>query len=287
MENLENLMSLAKELPKEVVENAVALVTEMGSTIEGIGDEPIAWKPGFLRLVQGTTDRSSIPRDARIGDLVIGEHKLDAPFKFIPFRIWTGRQYWDPDQTNNKMLCWSPDAKLGFIGRECKGCPHAEWKEEGGSDCSKNIGVMAISADLTRVFTVTFAKSNYKVGLELEGLMKKAGVAPYARVYGLGSATSATAKNVENFKIEVLDDKSRRTPEAYLPFLKELFDRITADRKSMIDAFYEGALKRKDQLAIAGGEQQALISNNAGESNVTIEDDAGDKKSPLAKSYSI
>lgn len=289
MENLENLKTLANQLqPDAVKTNALNLIEEMGSVIEGIGDTPITWKPPFLRLVQGSTDRGSIPRDARVGDFVIGENKLESPFKFIPIRMWDARQYWDSDQTNNKMLCWSPDAKLGYIGRECKGCEHAKWDPDKGSDCSKVKGMLAISADLSKIFTVTFAKSNYKVGMELENLMKKVGSHSYTRTYGLSNTTSPTAKNVEMFKIEVLDDKTRRTPAEFLPFMKELFDRSSADRKAMLDGFYESVTKRKEMLAISGEtETLSITGNTINNSDSVVEVQEAKPATSAAKSYTI
>lgn len=246
MKNLEQLKELAATLPEAVKDNALNLVTRMGEVIEGIGDNGQEWRPSFLRLVQGTTDRSSIPKGTAIGDMVIGEKRIEGPLHFIPFRMWQGRQYWDPDQTNAKMLCQSPDAKLGYVGIECRTCPFSQWVEGEGSACGKIHTVISITADLSDIFLTNYSKSGYKVGTELEGLLKKAGVSPYHRTYGLSSATSATAKNVEVYKLEVLDPTKRNTPKEYLPFLKVLFDNISSDRKDMLSAFYEGAARRKE-----------------------------------------
>lgn len=285
MQNVEELKPLAEALPETVRGNALDLLNEMGTPIEGIGDDPVAWKPNFLRLVQGTTDRGSLPKGTSIGDFVLGEKKLEQPLKFIPLRIWDTRQYWDPDQTNNKMLCWSPDAKFGQIGRECRGCPHAEWREEGGSDCGKSKSMLAISADMGSIFTVNFSKSNYKIGLELEGLMKRAAVSPYLRLYGLSTSTSTTAKNVENFKIEVLDEKTRRTPPEFVPFLKALFDSASSDRKASLEGFYKVATLRRDQLALENAKEASDVK--ALTSDIVVEQTAETTVSPLAKGYSV
>jgi hypothetical protein len=252
MQNFENLISVAQNIPGKLKDNALTLIEQMSAVIEGIGDEPVVWKPSFLRLVQGTTDRGSIPKGTGIGEFVLGEEKVEQPLHFIPIRLWDARQYWDPDQTSNKMLCWSPDAKLGSMFGDCKDCQHSKWVDGEGQDCGKIKTAMVISSDMSKVFTIQFGKSNYKVGTELEGLLKKAGVPPYYRTFGLVSATSSTAKNVENYKIEVLDDKLRKTPEHLLPFLKELFNMINSDRKASLDQFYENTRHRQEQLALSG-----------------------------------
>lgn len=251
MQTLDTLKAQAATLPESVRANALKLIDVMGTPVEGIGDEPTPWKPPFLRLVQGTTDRGSIPKGTGIGEFVLGEEKLEQPLHFVPIRIWDSRQYWDPDQTSNKILCSSPDAKVGYAFGECKTCPHAVWKEGEGSDCGKGKNVIAITSDLSRIFTVGFYKSNFKIGTELEGYLKKAAVNTYARTYGLSSATNSTAKAVENYKIEVLDDKARRTPEEHLPFLRELFTMVSADRKSNLDVFYENMARKRDLQALA------------------------------------
>lgn len=287
MENIQALESKVKDLPKEYQKAAAALVTEMNTPIEGIGDDPVPWKPGFLRLVQGTTDRGSIPKGAGIGDMVIGEEKLEQPLKFIPIRIWDSRQYWDPDQNNNRMLCWSPDAKLGMIGKECRTCPYAEWKEGEGAACNKNKTVLAISADLSRIFTLTFAKSNYKVGTELEGAMKKAGVSSYNRIYGLKTMTSPTVKNLEMFKLEVLDETARRTPAEILSFLKELFDMVSADRKATVEAFYKNVNAKIERLALEGKQEPLALAASAAAPDTQIAVEKSNEVSSMAKSYTL
>lgn len=277
---------LARALPAEVAENAVALLTEMTEVIEGIGDEPIRWKPPYLRLVQGTTDRTSLPKGTAPGDFVLGETRLEQPFKFIPIMIYDQRTYWDPDQTSSKILCWSPDSKLGQIGKQCKTCEHAVWGEDSPSDCGKAKQVLAISADLRQVFTITFAKSGYKVGMELEKIMANARTLPFHRTYGLSSTTNPNAKNVEVFKIETLDEKSRRTQQEYLKFLNDLFNTVRADRKTMIEAFYENVKARQTQQALPGAAATpALTDSSASATEVAAPVEGG--VSSMAMKYEV
>lgn len=284
---VENLKLIAETLPTDAKQNALALLEEMGSVIEGIGDNAVEWKPPFLRLVQGTTDRSTIPKGTAIGDFVLGEKKVDNPLEFIPLRMWDARQYWDPDQNNKKMLCNSPDAKLGYIGIECKLCPKSKWVEGVGSECNKIKGMLAITADLRQLFSINFAKTSYKPGMELEGLMRKAGVSPYRRTYGLATTSSTTAKNVEMFKIEILPENKRITADTSLEFLKGLFDIIGADRKSAIDRFYEAARQRTDTISIAPPDTTLVIENKPSETQAESTTLKETSVSPLAKNYKV
>ncbi|HXP50986.1 MAG TPA: hypothetical protein VN922_13590, partial [Bacteroidia bacterium] len=96
--DFEKLKAAAAELPKEVRHHAEELIERMGTTIEGIGDEDTKWYPPIIKLVQAVSDRSKLPKGAGIGDLVVGEKKMEMPMKVIPLRVWEGRQYWSPDQ---------------------------------------------------------------------------------------------------------------------------------------------------------------------------------------------
>ena len=286
--NLEKLKAIAETLPEQYKTNALSLIERMEEVVEGIGDEPVRWKPSMLKLVQGTTDRSSIPKGTAIGDFVLGEVKVEQPLPFIPMRIWEGRQYWSPDQNENKLLCSSPDGKLGYIGSYCNQCPHSKFDEEARkSDCGKTQNVIAILPDLSDIFIVGFAKTNYKVGLDLKNAATKAKVALYRRVYALTSETNKQYKNVENYALETLDDSKKVTPEPILEFLKELFEIITADRKENIDKFHEVVLARKAEApaleAPAGDQNTVLLTDESSEGGASGESTVSD----LAKNYQV
>ena len=284
--NLENLKALAAKLPGDYKKNATALIARMEEVVEGIGDEPQRWKAPNLKLVQGTTDRSSIPKGTAIGDFILGEAKVEQPFPFIPIRFWDGRQMWSPDQNESKLLCSSPDAKLGYIGAYCNACPHAKFDEVARkSECGKTKNILAIRSDLSDIFMAGFAKTNYKTGLELESAAKKAGVAPYKRVYALVSETNKQYKNVENYAVELLPDDKKNTPDTLTDFLKELFAIVNEDRKQNVEKFYEAVLAKKQSAALldAPAESNTVLLTDdtpaaeAGESTV----------SELAKNYTV
>lgn len=288
--NLDSLIKLAADLPESHQQNALDLLERMGEVIEGIGDKPQTWRPPLLRLIQGTTDRSSIPKGTAIGDMIIGERKMDLPLKFIPIRSWEGRQFWSPDPNESKLECWSLDGKLGWIGMYCNQCPHKVFNEETRkSDCGKTKNVLALLSDFSDLVQITFSKTNYQVGMELESAMKKAGVSPYKRVYGLSTATNSKYKNVENFALELLGDKEKTTADALVPFLKELFAAVDGDRKESVNKFYEIVLERKDRVDLLAA---PATDTPSADSTLKIEDDsvtdvASSSVSDLSKNYIV
>lgn len=282
MENLEKLQELANALPAAVATNAQALLLKMNQKISGIGDRDVEWRPETVKVVQAVSDRSKLPKNANIGALVLGEKVLDQPTAVIPLRIWDTRQYWSPDQTEAKLLCSSPDAVLGYIGKYCKDCEFAKFDVEAKrSACNKSKTALVITEDLASVFLINFSKTNYTNGVDWVNLMKKAGVATFRRSYTLATETSKKFKNVEALMVGtkgyVTDDK--------LVFLEALFDRFSADRKEHLKVFHEMILnKKQDQVALAAPEDTVPDSNliEAPKADVVT-----GKQSELAKKYSI
>jgi hypothetical protein len=294
MKNLESLAEPITGLPDDLKSNVQELIDRMGQVLEGIGDEGVEWRMPLLKLFQATSSREGLPRGIAPGDLILGEQVLEAPLSFIPIRIYEQRQFWDPDMANKRLLCQSPDAVLGQIGVECKTCRHSAWVEGQGTDCNKIHTVIGITADLKEVFSMNFAKSQYKVGTEFKSMLKKAGVAPYARTYALSSETNPNTKTVEQFKIEALPADKRRTPDAVIPFVKAFFDMTTTDRKEFLEAFRKSIEDRRAAgtlpLGVAGA--PALLEDaSAGDATLALPAEGGEtvtaKVSPKAKGYSV
>lgn len=238
MQNLDKLKVLASELPESVKGNAEALVERMGEVIEGISDKPLEWRPSFLKVMQGTSDRSKTPKGATIGSLILGEEVVEAPYPVIPIRTFTTRQKWNPDPEVNKIECQSPDGETGFKFGKCKLCEFQKFDEEAGrTACNKTITVLQISGDLSKIFTANFSKSNYSKGTDWQKAMKMAGVAPYKRTYRLKSETSSKSKNVELLVAETY--AGNNTDKALWPFLEELSFISGEDRKQHLRAFQE------------------------------------------------
>lgn len=249
------LTTLANDLPSPYKENALALVDSMFSVIEGLSDDDTGgeWKIPTLKLVQAMTDRSTLPKNAHIGSLLIGEEVLPQPLKIIPIRSWLSRVLWDKNDLSAKSLCWSPDATMGFQGTVCKTCPRSAWQEEAKTvDCTLSRNFLVMSDDLKYMFKIVFSKTNYKFGTELLDMMKKATVATYKKSYNLSSESGAVSKNVEALVPKVGDS----VPPALHAFLECVFKTFSEDRKEVLAQFQANAIARRNsspQLADASG----------------------------------
>lgn len=291
MKNLEQLAVLATSLPANLKDNASTLVATMGEIIEGFGDKPLEWSPSNLKLVQATTDRTKIPKTAGIGSLLLGETVLEQPFKVIPIRIDTTRQYWNPDNTKAQMLCSSPDAKFGFMYGDCYQCPHSKFDEEANrSACNKSVSILCATADLTDVFNVTFTKTNYVNGTDWRGLMAKLKTVPYRRFYNLTTESSPKAKNVEIIKAAGILNEKVEGP--LFDFVEELFKLSKATREDHLLKFYQylDAKKEKSVLSLASPTSTiALISDQSDDPEVDIlPPEAGTKTvTSAAKKYNL
>lgn len=273
--DVSNLVELASALPESVSQNALDLLERMSATVEGIGDGDIEWKPPILKVVQATTDRSSLPKGTSIGDLVIGDEKIEQPLTVIPLRLWDSRQMWSPDKDDSRVLCWSPDAMTGITGQACKTCPHQVFNtEENRVDCTKNKSVMSISADLRHIFISNFSKTNYSNGMEWQGLMKKAGVSPYRRLYDLNTEASKKHKNVEALIATPVALPAGNIAEELKPFIEALFTMVSENRKEHLIQFKEMASARASQLALNAPTEdpQGLIEAQAEPASSTQSD---------------
>lgn len=288
--NLEKLSEIAQTLPDTVKANALDLIARMGEVIEGIGDRDVTWRPPTLKLIQAMSDRSKLPKGANIGDMLLGENVVPQPKKVIVLRSWDARQYWSPDQNETKMLCSSPDAVVGYIGKNCKDCEFSKFDEETKkTQCNKIKVFMVATEDLSDVFQVQFAKTGFKTGGEWQAMMKKAGVATYRRVYGLKSVDSKEYKNVVNIGVETYENELRDTPKELIPFVTELFNQVSADRKESVDNFHKIILERKQDPALlanaAADSEMVLIPDTSDSTPATEAAPAG--KSSLAKKYNV
>ena len=260
----EKLATLAKELPASHKAAAIALVERMEEVIEGLSDKPMNWKPSTIKLVQATTDRSKLPRGATIGSLVLGEEIVKAPLKVVPIRAYTTRQMWDADPSKATMVCSSPDGEVGFRYGKCKDCPNSKFDEvEKRSACNKTITILSAAEDFSNIFYTNFSKTNYSGGLDWQGLMKKAGVSPYKRIYELSSGTSPKVKNVEVIKVEPVTG-ANVVDAKVLPFIEELFHISTADRTASLENFYQYISEKKD------ASQLVLQDSSDTEGSVTL-----------------
>lgn len=258
-----NLIPLANDLPEGISERALELLERMSATIEGIGDGDIEWKPAILKVVQATTDRSSLPKGTAIGDMVIGDEKMESPLRVIPLRLWDSRQMWSPDKDDNRILCWSPDAVLGMTGVACRTCPNQVFDTvENKVACTKNKTFLVITEDLRHLFQVNFAKTNYSNGMEWQGLLKKAGVATHRRTYELHTEASKKSKNVEALIATPVALPEGNVAPELRGFLEALFNQISEDRKAHLNDFKEMAGARAQQARLeapAAEEPQGLI----------------------------
>lgn len=278
-EKLEALKKLAENLPKEVKGNASSLVDRMGTKIEGIGDNPIEWRPENLRVVQPSSDRSKLPKGTPIGAIMLGEKVADQPLKSIPIRVWNSRQMWSPDKDENRLICFSPDGLVGSKYGLCKDCQYGKFDEEAGrSACNKGKTFLSVTSDLSTVFSTTFTKTNYQNGNQWAQMMTKARVAPYKRVYELKTKTSEKYKNVEAL---LVDTQNESTPVEQIPFLEALFEKFDEDRKAYLKKFEETVRSRQENVPLLQD------SSTQKEEVVTQEALPTPEQSSMAKKYEL
>lgn len=193
-----NLLDAAEKLPADLRTSATKMLEVMFSRIDGVDDEPRKWSAPYMKVVQGTTNRAKLPKGTPVGSLLIGDTVEGAPISVIPVMMFGTKAYWHPDQTQNTLICRSPNGELGSTGQECKTCMFAKFDKESGSKsaCSSVHNVLVVKSDLSKIFYIQFAKTAYAEGSALKKAMTSAG-GSYMRNYDLQSETHPKYQAVE------------------------------------------------------------------------------------------
>lgn len=237
----------------------------MGQRIEGIGDGAIEWRAPMSRVVQPSSDRSKLPKNAQIGTILIDDKIMEQPVKVNPLRMWDSRQLWSPDKDEAKVLCYSPNGKLGSRYGLCKDCKFGKFDTETNrSACNKGKTFLNITSDLSNIFVTSFYKTNYKHGNEWSKKMAKAGVLPYKRTYEMVTETSKEYKNVESLMVNIPDKVSdQATPAEHLPFLEGLFAKFSEDREAYLRHFEENVLSKASPELLENKSEEVVDAKQA------------------------
>lgn len=267
-EDFTKFMGLAQAIEDEGIRNnACSLIERMNEVIEGTGDQPILWQPTIIKVLQSMSNMDNVTdggAPVSAGSLVAGSHTIPNGLQVIPLNIWQSRSLWNPDKDSTNRLCSSPDAKLGWKHGNCYDCALGTSKEEGKPPaCNKEYSFMVIAEDLSDMFRLTFAKSQYRSGMDWQKEVVNSRTHPYKRVYSLSGDSSVKNKKIKEVKAKLLGPTASRdlpyVTEAYMAFITALYEKQTSDRKAYLLAYHEETNKR-------------LISRHNSETGQAIED---------------
>ncbi len=243
MQPSDNVVEAAKGIKntklREAAENFLEMVSQVGEGLEG----EMHYQPPFLRMVQGTTDSTSIPQGCSSGDLVIGSaphaEKMPKPLPFYMLMIHNGRSYFhSADDGSGKLLCFSPDGIVGKMGT-CKDCQFSQRvSEEKGSPCSANRTMYGLTEELDLIFKYVFAKTGYQESSKISKYLRAPrGVKnTFDMPWELSSSPYPAKKNVF---VPVLVPRSEDVPDDIKAFLKALSQQIKEDHAAYVTMFRE------------------------------------------------
>lgn len=270
-----HLTALAEAIPNEGLRNnALSLIERMEAVIEGIGDRPITWQPTILKVLQSMSNMDNVTEGdggapVAAGSLVASNQTVPNGLPVIPLCLWQSRSLWDPDTDNVKRLCSSPDAKIGWAHGSCYECSFGTSKEEGKAPaCNKEYSFLVIAADLSDIFRITFAKSQYKSGMDWQKEISYTRTHPYKRVYAVRGDSSAKNKKVKEIRASLLGNTNGQEffSEEYMAFLEALYLKQTHDRKqSLID--YHANYEKRLLLRADGDSGHGIEDHSGGENH--------------------
>lgn len=278
-QQLTELAQNIKDAAKQA--NALQLLEDMQMEIVGIGDEPVRWRPSFVRVVQGTTDTSKIADKVSVGDIVWGDNARGSTAEVIPLSAYQGRQMWDPDPNKTVMICSSPDAKTGFRYGDCKKCAFSKFDEAAKkSACSANYTFYVLAPDFSSVGQVSFSKTSYANGSAWFKLLRRNGY-PYTNLFNLKTKKSTQHKNVSLLEAEGVAGKIKYG-EGEEAFVKTLFLFFHESREEFLKVWTEEHKNPQQSApALEGGTTSPQLSHTI------LDGDVSGEASPEAQKYEM
>lgn len=262
-EELKYFTELATAIPDEAKRaNALALLERMSTCIEGVGDRPITWLPTQIKILQNMSNMDNItaddPRAVAAGAIVANNHVLPQGTKVIPLMFWNGRSFWDPDPNNNRKLCSSPDAKMGWAHGNCFECVYSKAAEgEQIPPCTKEFVFLVIAEDLSDIYRVTFAKSQYRNGMDWSKEITASRTHPYKRIYSLVTEASEKKKTIKVLRAKMEDVRTATFAPEVTAFLEAMFKKQLNDRKNYLES-YHAYVENRIRMVNAEGAERAL-----------------------------
>lgn len=249
-EEFTKLSGLADAIQDETKrKNALELLQRMTEVIEGGNDKVITWMPTQVKILQALSNMDNIqadnPKDVTAGALVAGGRVLKNGTQVIPLMFYSSRSLWDPNKDNAVKLCNSPDAKMGWKYGNCNSCAFGKSEEEGKAPpCNKEQTFLVIAEDLSDVYRVTFAKSQYRSGLDWGKEITASRTDPYKRVFSLHGEALEKNKKIKVIKAKLEDHRQLVASTDVLAFLKALHRKNVDDRKAYLETYHKTTSER-------------------------------------------
>lgn len=241
------LIAAAQALTDEAQRaNALALIAEMDEVQEGIGDNPIFWRPTPLKVTQAMTDEASVDGDYKSGDFIIGNKPVGKSMNVYVLRTFDSRAYFDEALENKRVVCSSPDAKDGWRYGDCRSCVYGKYVEGQKTPCRMQKSFWVISTDFRHVCRVDLSRTALNAGREWESRLRKLSGPLYRRQFELNSR-----KHEKHAKVNVLEAvrTDLSADDIQNEFLKELFAFFAEWRKNELVSHRESVAERAQRIA--------------------------------------
>lgn len=260
-------------LPEATRAKVRNLVDQSRPEKPGMEEVLTGWTIPRVQIVQPVTQTSARPESAKAGDMFTTSGNLvDRPFGIIP--LWFHEENVAFPKGAKVPECSAPDAKLGSPYGLCKACRHLPFgKQNGGRGdqkptmCQNQIVVTVLSADLSQVYSIQFAKTSRGAGAALISLAKPQPF-PWKQSYLLSTEKQTGELGVYyRYKTEATGRDNTPDAIAVAKALSELFEAtrkmklaewymstaVAPQTASVVDQQFTGAM-----LDLEGGEEPDL-----------------------------
>jgi len=245
------------EVSGPVKEKVQALIELANPNKPGMEEINTTWTLPRVSIAQPTTQSAAKPDSAKPGDMFTSAGALlERPHGIIP--LWFHEENIMFKTGEKAPECSSMDGKLGSAYGACASCPHLPFgKQNGGrgdqkkTECQNQIVVTALSADLSQVYSIQFAKTSRSAGNALISLAKSHPF-PWKQSYLL--STEKKVGDLGTYYIYKIEPTGKDNAADVLKVAKSLSELFGANRKTAIGDYY---------LRAGGASQAAVLAESS------------------------
>jgi len=229
------------DISSPIKEKVQALMELANPNKPGMEEITTTWTLPRVSIAQPTTQSAAKPESAKAGDMFTSSGTLlERPFGLIP--LWFHEENIMFKTGEKAPECSSMDGKLGSAYGACTSCPHLPFgKQNGGrgeqkkTECQSQIVVTALSADLTQVYSVQFAKTSRSAGNALISLAKSHAF-PWKQSYLL--STEKKVGDLGTYYIYKIEPTGKDNSAEAAKVAKALSELFGANRKTAVGDYY-------------------------------------------------
>lgn len=227
--NLQKIASLCEEFPAR--KDQILLLAQLAKPeVLGVENSNNRWNLARLALKQPTSNGSSVPEDAKNGQLYSTDGDIFSSLELIPVLQHPMRIKWAQGEEKSNLDCTSIDGVKGSKYGKCSDCPYGRYEKDKKTECNSGSSFYFASADLSALYRTDFMKTSAAAGREI--LKTARPPALWARTYTLASEKKTGVGNT--YYVLTAKPTGKKTDPETMKICSVLYDFFSSMRDVML-----------------------------------------------------